>query len=123
MNQVTLFGRVGGDPELIKEGLCKFSLATSKKWTDKQGQKQEDTQWHKLVFWGNSAGVIMQYVKKGDQFLVESGEIRYSKSEKDGITKYFTEITVQKFSFVSSGSNGAAQEKQVAHPVGEELPF
>ncbi len=97
MNKALLIGFTGDDPVVsILEGgnirVANFSLATSKKWTDKSGQKQESTEWHRVVCWRRLAEVVSEYVKKGQQLFVE-GEIKTRMYEdKDGTKRYITEI-------------------------------
>ena len=97
MNKALLIGFTGDDPAVsILEGsnirVANFSLATSKKWTDKSGQKQESTEWHRVVCWRRLAEVVSEYVKKGQQLFVE-GEIKTRMYEdKDGTKRYITEI-------------------------------
>jgi len=95
-NHVSLIGRVGNDPEVQnfeKSTVARFSLATSKKWKDRNGETVQDTQWHKVEFWGPVAEkVIDPYVNKGDLLSVD-GEIIYGSYEnKDGETVYTTTI-------------------------------
>lgn len=106
MNKVTLLGRLGSDPELkyTPSGMAnaKFSLATSKKWTDKQGQKQEKTAWHNIEVWGKMAEICNQYLAKGRQVLI-LGEIDYQVWDKpDGTKGYMTKINASEVEFVGS---------------------
>ena len=86
-NHISLIGRVGKDPEtkqLTNGVVSNFSLATSEKYKDKQGQKQEQTEWHNITAWGKTAETVDKYVKKGDMIGVE-GKMTYQKWEdKDG---------------------------------------
>lgn len=102
VNKVMLIGNLGADPEIRTTSggtrVANFSLATSRDWTADGGQKQEKTEWHKIVVWNNSRGsglvdVVEKYLKKGDRVYVE-GRIEYRSYEdkKDGTTKYVTEI-------------------------------
>lgn len=102
VNSVTLLGNVGNDPEVraTKNGakVAQFSLATTRQWKDASGAKQEKTEWHKLIVWGTAksdglAGVVEQYVKKGAK-LYATGRVEYRSYEKDGDTKWTTEINV-----------------------------
>lgn len=95
-NQVQLIGHLGADPEIqtLKSGtkVARFSLATSDYYTDKEGKKVTDTQWHKIIAWNGSATFTEKYLKKGLEVMV-SGKIVYSNYEdKDGIKRYATEI-------------------------------
>ena len=96
MNKVILFGNVGKDPDIKNlEGdkkVAKFSLATTSHFKDRNGEKCTDTQWHNIVFWGKQAELVEKYIKKGSPLIIE-GEIRYrSYEDKEGVTKYITEI-------------------------------
>lgn len=75
VNKVILLGRLGQDPELKYTpggaAVCNFSMATTEAWTDKQGAKQEKTEWHRIVVWGKLAELCNQYLAKGRQAFVE----------------------------------------------------
>ncbi len=99
LNKVTLIGNVGGDPDVRSTAsgarVAKVSLATSRSFQDRSGQRQERTEWHRLSFWGKLADVVEQYVGKGDRLYVE-GRIEYSQTEDDrGGTRYWTDIQVR----------------------------
>ena len=105
VNKVIILGRLGADPDLRSSpsGVtsCNLSIATSQNWTDKaSGEKKEKTEWHRVVFFGRSAEIIDQYVKKGQELYIE-GSLSTSKYEKDGIERYTTNIilTLRYFSF------------------------
>ena len=108
VNKAIILGNLGRDPEMTytPSGLavCKFSLATSKKMKD----GQEVTQWHRCTAFGKTGELISQYVNKGNQLYIE-GEITYSQYEKDGVTRYSTDIIVNQFNFISSGGGGGQQ--------------
>lgn len=112
VNKVIILGRLGADPELRSSpsGVtsCNLSIATSQNWTDKSsGEKKEKTEWHRIVFFGRSAEVIDQYVKKGQELYIE-GSLSTSKYEKDGIERYTTNIIGSSFNFISgSGSSSS----------------
>jgi len=100
-NSISLIGRLGQDPELkqLESGssVCKFSLATSEKYTNKQGQKVEDTQWHTCIAWNKLAGIINDISQKGDEVAVR-GKMTYRKwNDKEGITRYSAEVVVDEF--------------------------
>lgn len=105
VNKAIILGHLGRDPEMTytPSGLavCKFSLATSKKMKD----GQEVTQWHRCTAFGKTGELISQYVNKGNQLYVE-GEITYSQYEKDGVTRYSTDIIIREFNFISGGGGG-----------------
>ena len=94
-NKIVIIGNVGQDPQTktLDNGTktTSFTLATSETWKDKQGNKQEEVQWHTVKLWRGLAEVAEQYVKKGTKLMIE-GKVTYRTYEKDGETKYFTEI-------------------------------
>jgi single-strand DNA-binding protein len=109
VNKVILLGRLGQDPELkyaaAGSPVCNFSMATSESWTDKQGQKQEKTEWHRIVVWGKLAELCNQYLSKGRQAFVEGRLQTRSWEDKDGTKRYTTEILANSVQFIG----GAAQ--------------
>jgi single-strand DNA-binding protein len=105
VNKAIILGRLGQDPEIsyTQSGLavCKFSIATSRK----QKNGQEVTQWHRCTAFDKAGELIAKYVSKGNMLYIE-GEINYSQYEKDGVTKYSTDIIVREFNFIGSGDGG-----------------
>lgn len=98
LNKCTLIGNLGGEVEVRYtqggDAVASFSLATSEKWKNKQGERQEKTTWHNIVIWGKLAEVAAEYLHKGSKVYVE-GKIDYQKVEKDGQEpKYYTKIIV-----------------------------
>src|SRR5688572_18097908 len=98
VNRVILIGNLGKDPEIrytqSGEPIANFSLATNEAWTDKSGQKQERTEWHRVEIFGKAAQVARDYLSKGRQVYLE-GSIRYDEwTDKDGNKKYMTKIRV-----------------------------
>ena len=95
-NQVQLIGNLGNDPEIItydnNKKMAKISLATNESYTNAKGEKIENTQWHKVVFFGKIVEVVEQYLQKGKEVLI-SGKITYSEyTDKEGNKRYSTEI-------------------------------
>lgn len=118
LNSVNLLGRVGKDPEVrtLQNGdkVANLSLATSERWKDKNGQKQEKTEWHKLNVWGPLAGVVESYVHKGDLLSVQ-GKIETRKwTDQSGQDRYSTEIRVTALQLISTG-RGDGQSGQSHH--------
>ena len=118
LNKVTLIGNLGSDPEVRSttggNRVATFSLATSRSWNDASGTKQEKTEWHRCVVWNSKgsslADIVERYVKKGDKLYVE-GRIEYRQwQDKDGQTKYSTEINVRELIMLGSprGADGDA---------------
>lgn len=133
MNRAELIGRLGKDPEIktVNSGdtVCRLSVATSEKWTDKDGQKQEKTQWHNVVVWGKLAEVCGKYLKKGSQvFLAGKLETR-SWEDPQGVKKYTTEIIAKELEMLGGQEKREASSYHSGHelepPFGssEEFPF
>lgn len=129
LNKVTLIGNVGKDPEIrytqSGDPIANFSLATSEKWTDKSGQKQEKTEWHRVEVFGKTAQIVRDYVTKGKPVYIE-GSIRYDEyTDKDGIKRNVTKITVSGFNsrllLLGSRGEGGAPSRSSA-PSGEPGP-
>ena len=99
-NHVQLIGRVGADTEMKTfdsgKSMVTLSLATNDYYKDKDGNKQERTEWHRIVAWGKTAELMDQLLKKGDEVAVE-GKLTHRSYEKDGETRYATEVIVNEF--------------------------
>lgn len=97
VNKVILIGTCGQDPETryLPNGnaVTNLSLATSEQWKDKAGQKQEKTEWHRVVLFGKVAEIAGQYLNKGSQVYIE-GKLQTREWEKDGVKRYSTEVVV-----------------------------
>jgi single-strand DNA-binding protein len=125
VNKVILIGNLGKDPEVrymqSGEPVANFSLATSEQWTDKSGQKQERTEWHRVEVFGKTAQVVRDYCQKGKQVYVE-GSIRYDEwTDKEGQKRYMTKIRVSGPNsrlVLLGGRGGAAGEAR--GPAGPE---
>jgi single-strand DNA-binding protein len=109
VNKVILVGRLGQNPEVrytpSGAAVANFSVATNDAWTDKSGQKQEKTEWHKVVVWGKLAELCNQYLTKGRQVYLEGRLQTRQWQDKDGQTKYTTEVQAQTVQFL--GGQGA----------------
>ncbi|PID89960.1 MAG: single-stranded DNA-binding protein [Bacteroidetes bacterium] len=105
VNRVILLGRVGADPEIQyfegnSRARARFRFATTEHYRDKQGNRQEQTEWHTVVFWGSICRVIEQHVRKGQQLYIE-GRIRYRQWVDEQQQKHYaTEIAGDTFHFV-----------------------
>lgn len=111
LNKVMLIGNVGSEPEIRTTAsgkrVAKLSLATNRSFTDRSGQQQEKTEWHRLTAWDRLADLLEQYVHKGDRLYVE-GSIEYSQTEDEqGKPRYWTDIVVREMVMLGSGSGGA----------------
>ena len=111
LNKVMLIGNVGNDPEIRATSggarVAKLSLATNRSWSDRSGQQQEKTEWHRLTFFGRLVDIVEQWVKKGDRLYVE-GRIEYSQTEGEGGTKYWTDIVVSEMVMLGSTGSGGS---------------
>ena len=117
LNKVTLIGNLGNDPEVRSttggNRVATFSLATSRSWNNQAGEKQEKTEWHRCVVWNTKgsqlADIVEKYVKKGDKLYVE-GRIEYRQwQDKDGQTRYSTEINVRELIMLGSRSASSGE--------------
>jgi|JI8StandDraft_2_1071088.scaffolds.fasta_scaffold00695_2 single-strand DNA-binding protein len=126
VNKVILVGNVGKDPDIITFESGKkatFSLATSEKYRDKEGKSTEKTEWHNIVFWGPVVDVIEKYVKKGKQVYVE-GKLSSRSYEKDGQTRYITEVVGQNLTLLggSMGGGGHTEHHNQSNHT-DETPY
>tara|TARA_A100001011_G_scaffold62407_1_gene62456 strand:+ start:4282 stop:4734 length:453 start_codon:yes stop_codon:yes gene_type:complete len=124
VNKVIILGNLGADPELRSSpsGVtsCRLSIATSMNWTDKgSGEKKEKTEWHRVVFFGRSAEVIDQYLKKGQQLYIE-GRLQTSKYEKDGIERFSTDIIGESFNFISGSGSASQNSNQFSDDMNQD---
>ncbi len=124
LNKVMLIGNLGRDPEIrySQSGLAvvNFTIATSEQWTDKgTGERQEKTEWHRIVVFGKQAETCSKYLSKGSSIYIE-GRLQTRSWEKDGQTHYTTEIVASNFQFLGGrgdnqgggGSGGGGYQKQ-----------
>lgn len=138
VNKVIIVGRLGADPEVktVSSGqtVCRLSVATSENWTDRDGQKQERTEWHRVVIWGRIAEVCGQHLAKGRQVYLEGRLQTRSWEDQQGQKKYTTEIVASTVQFL--GSNDRSQSTGMGGGMGsqdfgpepsfdssEEIPF
>ena len=115
VNKVILVGNLGRDPELryIPSGqaVANFSLATSDRWRDKEGNNQERTEWHRIVVWGKSAENCAQYLQKGRSVYIEGRLQTREWEDKDGNKRQTTETIAQTVQFLGGrgGAGGGAE--------------
>jgi single-strand DNA-binding protein len=124
LNKIMLIGNLGQDPEIRTTSsgsrVANFSLATSRRWTGQDGQQQEKTEWHRIVVWdprSRSGGgmtlvdVVERYLKKGEKAYVE-GSVEYRQYEdKDGVTKYMTEVRARELILLGGGGGGGGDRE------------
>ena len=109
VNKVILVGRLGADPETktVTSGqtVCRLSVATSENWTDRDGQKQERTEWHRIVVWGRLAEICGQHLSKGRQVYVEGRLQTRSWEDQQGQKRYTTETVANTVQFLGAASD------------------
>jgi single-strand DNA-binding protein len=115
VNKVILIGTLGKDPEVryaqSGSALASVSIATNESWKDKNGEKQERTEWHRLKFFGRLAEIAGEYLKKGSQVYVE-GSLRTDKyTDKQGVERYSTDIIVNEMQMLGGRLDGAARSE------------
>jgi len=109
VNKVVLIGNLGRDPETRYlpngDAVTSISVATTETWKDKNGEKQEKTEWHRVSLFRRLAEVAGEYLKKGSQVYIE-GRIEYREYEKDGIKRYSTDIIANEMKMLGSRQGG-----------------
>ncbi|HEY4175280.1 MAG TPA: single-stranded DNA-binding protein [Kofleriaceae bacterium] len=129
VNKVILVGYLGADPDMrytpSGQGVCELRLATSESWNDKNGQRQERTEWHRVVVWGKRAEVCSKYLAKGRQVFVEGRIQTRTYDDKEGIKRYMTEIIASDVQFLGGGKGegGGKSDKQEGAPPPSDADF
>jgi single-strand DNA-binding protein len=126
VNKVILIGNLGRDPEVryapSGSAICNVAIATSRNWKDKtSGERQEETEWHRVVFYDRLAEIAGEYLKKGRPVYVE-GRLKTRKwTDKDGVEKYTTEVIADQMQLLGSreGTGGGAGEEGYGEPRAE----
>lgn len=119
VNKVILIGNLGRDPEVrylpSGEAVANFSIATTEKWKDKSGETQEQTEWHRISFFGRQAEICGEYLRKGSAVYVE-GRLQTRKyTDKEGVERQVTEIKGDRMQMLGSrGGGGASAEMREA---------
>ena len=132
-----LLGNLGRDPEVRQtpsgQTVASFSLATNRKWRDRDGNRQEQTEWHNIVVWGRQAEVAGQYLTKGKQIFLEGRLQTRSWEDREGKKQYRTEVVCENLKFLdsrggsssddgrSSGSGGHEDSRDM--PGDDDIPF
>lgn len=117
INKVILIGNLGRDPEtrFTADGgtaICNILMATSRRFKDGQGQLQEETEWHRVVFFGRQAEIAQQYLRKGNPVYVE-GRLRTRRyTDKEGVERYYTEIICETMQLLGSRTSSSAPTHQ-----------
>ena len=135
VNKVILVGNLGKDPEVrytqTGSAVANFSIATSEQWNDRDGKKQERTEWHNIVAWRKLAEICGQYLKKGSKVYLEGKLQTRSWDDKNtGVKRYTTEIVADDLIMLDSKGGGMSEPNpspSVAEPAAEpekdDLPF
>jgi single-strand DNA-binding protein len=121
VNKVILVGRLGKDPEVrnLENGaaVANFTLATSESYKDKTtGEKKEITEWHNVVLWRGLAEISQRYLHKGDMVYIE-GKLRTRSWEKEGVTRYTTEVVADNMTMLSTKGSGSGQSSSNYAPA------
>lgn len=121
VNRVILVGNLGADPDVRSTAsgqlVCTLSLATSESFTDKGGQRQERTEWHRVVLWGKSAELAQRYLAKGRKVYIEGRiQTRSWDDEKSGQKRYSTEVVASQMVFLDSQGSGSGAGQQQHAP-------
>ncbi len=115
VNKVILVGRLGKDPEVRVTGggqsVASFSIATNEKWTGKNGEPEERTEWHNIVAWGKLAELCRDYLNKGSQVYLEGRLQTREYEDKDKIKRRTTEINAREVVFLSGRGQGKGGEE------------
>lgn len=111
VNKVIIIGNLGQDPEVRYTAsgnpVANFSVATSEQWNDKNGQRQERTEWHRIVAWGKLAELCGEYLSKGRQCYVEGKLQTRNWEDRDGHKRYTTEIVANQVTFLGGGGGSS----------------
>jgi len=112
VNKVILVGHLGNDPELRQttsgQTLCKFRMATSRRWRDPQGEPREETAWHHIVSWGKTAELCATYLRKGNQVYIEGRLSVRTYDDPQGQKRTWTEVVSSSVVFLSPRGEGTS---------------
>ncbi|PIT98992.1 MAG: single-stranded DNA-binding protein [Bdellovibrionales bacterium CG10_big_fil_rev_8_21_14_0_10_45_34] len=127
VNKAIIVGRLGADPEVkftqSGQQVARFSVATSENWTDRDGQKQERTEWHRVVVWGKLAEICGKYLSKGRQVFVEGRIQTRSWEDNQGQKKYSTEIVASTVQFLGTGQEASSHDSSGPGDFADEPSF
>ena len=143
VNKVILVGNLGRDAELRYtpggSAVATLNMATTEVWNDKQGQKQEKTEWHRVILWGKQAESLQEYLTKGKQIYVEGRLQTRQWDDKDGNKRYTTEIKADRITLLGGGggrsggfgagadrggpSTAASEEAPIEPITDDDIPF
>ena len=122
VNKVILVGNLGADPEVRKtanqQTVTQFSLATSESWTNKEGERQEKTEWHRIVIWGKLAETCAKHLAKGRQVFIEGRLQTRSWETEQGQKRFTTEVVANQVLFL-----GKAPQTTTSNTINETTPI
>jgi single-strand DNA-binding protein len=127
VNKVILVGHLGSDPEVrytpSGKAVANFSLATTERFTNKEGEKEERTEWHKIVAWARLGEICGEYLTKGSQVYIEGRLQTRNWEDRDGNKRYTTEIVAQAMQMLGGGSKkgGEVASVEESHPSEEPI--
>jgi single-strand DNA-binding protein len=124
--QITILGNVGKDPEIRYTpngtACANLTVATSRQWKSQDGEKHEETEWHRLSAFGRQAEVLGEYVRKGNRIFV-TGYMKTRKwQDKDGVDRYTTEVMVESFKLIDRHDGGGSSEAAAERPAAKQKP-
>lgn len=128
LNKAQIIGRLGADPELktVSSGqsVCRLNVATNEHWVDRDGNKQEKTEWHRVTVWGTQAETCNQHLSKGREVYVEGKIQTRSWEDQQGVKRYTTEIVAQNVKFLGGLPNHApGSDNGPSFDSSDEIPF
>ena len=136
LNKVFLIGNLGRDPEVRStqsgQTMATFTLATNRRWRDRDGNRQEQTEWHTIVLWGRQAEIAGQYLRRGRQVFVEGRlQTRSWQDQRTGEKRYKTEIVCENFQMLGGRGDASYGEPPpeppgdlgTGDPMDDDVPF
>jgi len=128
LNKAMIIGRLGQDPEVrytqSNTAVATMSVATSERYKDRNGEQQENTEWHRVVAWGRTAEICQEYLKKGSLVYFEGPIQTRQWEDKDGQKRYTTEIkalTMQMLDSRGSGGGSSSDKQEAKEPMGSNV--
>lgn len=120
INKVILIGHLGADPELryLPDGtaVASIRMATSETWKDREGKKQEKTEWHRVVLWRKTAEIASEYLKKGSQVFIEGKLQTREYVDKEGVKRWATDVVAREMQMLGSRGGGTASTDYYGDP-------
>ncbi|MFH2012159.1 MAG: single-stranded DNA-binding protein [Pseudomonadota bacterium] len=135
VNKVILIGRLGSDPEVryTSDGtaVATFRIATTKKWSNQQGEKEEKTEWHRIVAWRRLGEICGEYLSKGKQVYIEGELQTRSWEDKDGNKRWATEVVASSMQMLGSPADqdrtgksfGGGSNQDTGFDTEDDIPF